>query len=77
MNVSLDKEVAEELITFKLRRIQELIYSILNHWDESTAESFINKARDGTYPEAENDAIELRQLLLEEEKLRNLLESLP
>lgn len=76
MNVSLDKEVAEELITFKLRRVQELIHSILNHWDESTSESFINKARDGTYPEAENDAIELRQLLLEEEKLRNLLENL-
>ncbi len=77
MNVSLDKEVAEELITFKLRRIQELIQSILKHWDESTAESFINKARDGTYPEAENDAIELRQLLLEEEKLKNLLDNLP
>ncbi len=77
MNVSLDKEVAEELITFKLRRIQELIESILNRWDESNSESFINKARDGTYPEAENDAIELRQLLLEEEKLRNLLENLP
>ena len=76
MNVSLDKEVAEELITFKLRRIQELIRSILNHWNESTPESFINKARDGTYPEAENDAIELRQLLLEEEKLKNLLEDL-
>jgi hypothetical protein len=77
MNVSLDKDVAEELITFKLRRIQELIRSILNHWNESTSESFINKARDGTYLEAENDAIELRQLLLEEEKLRNLLENLP
>ena len=77
MNVSLDKEVAEELITFKLRRIQDLIYSTLNHWNESTPESFITKARDGTYPEAENDAIELRQLLLEEEKLRSLLENLP
>ena len=76
MNVSLDKEVVEELITFKLRRIQELIYSILNRWDESTPESFIAKARDGTYPEAENDAIELRQLLLEEEKLSNLLKNL-
>ena len=76
MNVSLDKEVAEELITFKLRRIQELISSILKHWGESTSESFISKARDGTYPEAENDAIELRQLLLEEKKLRNLLENL-
>ena len=43
MNVSLDKEIAEELITFKLRRIQELIRSILNHWNESTSESFINK----------------------------------
>jgi len=76
MNVSLEKEVAEELITYKLRRIQGLISDILSRWNETSADSFLRKARDGTYSEAENDAIELRQLLLEEEKLQKLLESL-
>lgn len=76
MNVSLDKEVAEELITYKLRRIQEIISDILSHWNESTTDSFLRNARDGTHFEAENDAIELRQLLLEEEKLTKLLDHL-
>ena len=76
MDVRLDKEVAEELIIYKLRRIQELISDILTRWNETVADSFLRKARDGTYAEAENDAIELRQLLLEEEKLQKLLESL-
>ncbi|MFX0113822.1 MAG: hypothetical protein ACFFB3_04695 [Candidatus Hodarchaeota archaeon] len=75
MNVSLEKEVAEELITYKLRRIKGLIEDILSRWNEASADSFLRKARDGTYSEAENDGIELRQLLLEEEKLQKLLES--
>ena len=76
MTVSLEKEVAEELITYKLRKIQELISDILTRWNETLADSFLSKARDGTYLEAENDAIELRQLLLDETKLQHLLESL-
>lgn len=77
MTVSLEKEVVEQLITYKLRRIKGLIDDILSRWNESSADSFLRKARDGTYSEAENDGIELRQLLLEEEKLQKLLESLP
>lgn len=77
MNVSIKKEVAEELITYKLRKVQDLIAKILDRWNEETAEIFIKKAREGIYIEAENDAIEIRQLLLEEEKLRNLLSKLP
>ena len=76
MNISLDKEVAEELIIYKLHRIQGLISDILTRWNETVVDSFLQKARDGTYVEAENDAIELRQLLIEEEKLQKLLENI-
>ena len=76
MNVSLDKKVAEELITFKLRRIQAIIEEILQRWNENSIEDFLEKARDGTLEEAENDAVELRQLVFEEEQLQQLLENL-
>ena len=67
------KEEAEELITYKLRQIQAEIEEILARWNEASAEQFLQKARDGRYENAENDAIDLRQLLLEEEKLQALL----
>ena len=76
MDVHLDKDVAEELIIYKLRRVQGLISDILTRWNETDADSFLRKARDGIYAEAENDAIELRQLLLEEKKLHELLDRL-
>ena len=47
MNVSLKKEVAEDLIIFKLRRIQDIINTILERWNETDSNSFIQKARDG------------------------------
>ena len=76
MDVSLKKEVAEELITYKLRRIQSIIEDILSRWKEKSIEEFLQKAKEGILLEAENDAIELKQLVSEEEKLQNLLKKL-
>ena len=76
MDVSMKKEVAEDLISYKLRQIQELIEDTLTRWNETSAEQFLQKAKDGRHENAENDAIALRQLLLEEEKLSKLLENL-
>ncbi len=73
MDVSMKKEVAEDLITYKLRRIQALIEETLTRWNETSAELFLQKAKDGRHENAENDAIALKQLLLEEEKLQSLL----
>ncbi len=75
-SIPIEKEVVEELITFKLNRIETLIQEILKRWNEDATNVFIEKARNGTYHNAENDAIELRQLLLEEEKLHNLLKKI-
>ncbi len=75
MKVNLDKDVAEDLISYKLRNIQEHINKILKRWNENTASVFLEKAKNGTYSEAENDAIDLKQLLLEEKKLNKLFKS--
>ena len=76
MKVDLDKDVAEDLINYKLRNIQEQINKILKRWNESEASVFLEKAKNGTYSEAENDAIDLKQLLLEEKRLKKLFNSL-
>lgn len=76
MKVSLEKDIVEELINYKLRNIKNLILNILSRWNEESAESFLKKARDGIYTEAENDAIDLKQFLLEEKKLIELLDNL-
>ena len=74
--ISIEKEILENLVSFKLNRIQKIIQEILDRWKENSTTLFIEKARNGTYENAENDAIELRQLLLEEKKLNKLLKKL-
>ena len=76
MKVYLDKDVAEDLISNKLRNIQKHINKILKRWNENEAEIFLEKAKNGTYSEAENDVIDLKQLLLEEKNLNELFNSL-
>ena len=38
-------------------------------------ENFLEKAKDGRLKKAEDDAIDLKQLVVEEEKLRTLLDT--
>ena len=76
MSITLDKPLAKDLINFKLNYLTKEINKILEHWGEDIIESFLQKAKDGRLEEAENDAIELKQLVAEEEKLRKLIESL-
>ncbi len=76
MKVYMDKDVVEDLINYKLRNIQEHINKILKRWNEIEASRFLEKAKNGTYSEAENDAIDLKQLLLEEKNLNKLFNSL-
>ena len=74
--VSIEKEIVENLVGFKSKRIQKIIQEILDRWNESSTTIFIEKARNGIFENAENDAIELRQLLLEEKKLNDLLKKI-
>ena len=71
--IKLDKEIAEDLITSKLFVLQQYINDILTRWNESSAKDFLEKARTGIYENAEEDAVELRQLLFDYKKLQDIL----
>ena len=74
--VKLDRAVVEDLITSKLRILQQYINEILSRWNESSTKDFLEKARTGVYKDAEDDAVELRQLLLDYTKLQEILNKL-
>ena len=73
--IPIKKDVIEDLARFKLKRVCTFIEEILGRWKETSADVFIEKARKGILEDAESDAIEIRQLLLEERKLKELLSS--
>ncbi len=74
--VKLDKSLAEDLITSKLRILKQYVDEILTRWNESSSKDFLEKARTGIYENAEDDAVELRQLLLDYTKLQEILNNL-
>jgi len=74
--VKLDKSLAEDLIASKMRLLQQYINDILNRWNETSSKEFLEKARTGVYEEAEDDAIELRQVLMDYTKLQEILKNL-
>ncbi len=74
--VKLDKALAENLITSKLSILKQYIDEILARYNESFSKDFLEKARKGIYKNAEGDAVELRQLLLEYIKLQEILNNL-
>lgn len=75
MKVDMDRDVAEDLVSYKLRNIHKNINIILKRWNETESSIFLEKAKNGTYSEAENDAIDLKQLLLDEKRLNELINS--
>lgn len=75
MTITLENDIAEELIKFKLQHIQKIITTTLGKWNENNIEDFIKKAKSGELAEAEMDAITIRQLAKDVEKLSILLKS--
>ena len=74
--VKLDKSLAEDLITSKMRLLQQYINDILNCWNETSSKDFLEKAKTGVHENAEDDAIELRQMLADYTKLQEILNKL-
>jgi len=74
--VKLDKSLAEDLITSKMRLLQQYINEILKRWKETSSKEFLEKARTGVHENAEEDAIELRQILADYTKLQEILNKL-
>jgi hypothetical protein len=75
-HVKLDKALAEDLITSKLGILKQYIDEILARYNESSSKEFLEKARKAIYMNAEDDAVELRQLLLDYSKLQEILNNL-
>ena len=73
MTVNLENKVAEDLIKFKLQWIKDTLNKILTNWKSDNAEDFIEKARSGKLPDAEMDAITVRQLISDLDELESLL----
>ena len=67
--VSLERELAEELIDMKLNYLQDEIQKILDKWKYSSTTRFIEDSKDGTINEAEDDAITLQHLLDQRDEL--------
>lgn len=74
--VKLDKSLAEDLITCKMKLLQQYINEILDRWNETSTKLFLEKARTGIHENAEDDAVELRQLLADYTKLQEILNNL-
>ena len=70
--VSVKKEVLEDLIAFKMRYLNGEIKNILDKWKYSSSAKFLADARNGTITEAEGDAVSLRQLLKQLDELKAL-----
>ena len=67
--VSVDEELLMSLLDFKLNHLKEEIDRILSKWNYKSSTEFLNHAKDGTLSEAEMDAIEMKNLNDERERL--------
>ena len=76
MSVKIERKTLQELIVFKLQHIQNLMRSILEKWKEENSEDFILKAKNGELKDAEMDAITMRQLLADYDRLKNIYDSI-
>ncbi|HMF31812.1 MAG TPA: hypothetical protein VKK79_10375 [Candidatus Lokiarchaeia archaeon] len=71
-SVSIDKNILSELVDFKLNYIVAEINRILAKWGTSSIEVFLEGAKDGTFEDAEEDAIDMTNLRDRREELYNL-----
>jgi hypothetical protein len=78
--VPMDKDLALDLISTKLREIKSNIEAILKKWGQNSIKTMIQLSREGTLPESEMDVISLTNLhekMVELEKFSQDLENNP
>ena len=73
MTVTLDPEIARDLIETKLRVLTEKIDAILNKWNLRSIDELVEGAKTGKIPEAEDDAIDLQNLQDKRNQIEKLL----
>jgi hypothetical protein len=70
--ISVKKELVEDLVDFKLKIITEEINRILTKWKINSIDRFLKDARKGKLSEAEDDAIDLTNLVDQRAELYQL-----
>ncbi len=70
--VSIKKELAEDLINCKLRAIAEEIEKIMNRWKYDSVQLFLEDSKSGKIRNAEDDAIVLQNLIDDKKELHQL-----
>lgn len=70
--VSLDKDLAENLINSKLRFIVEEMEKILHKWNYESLQLFLEEIQSGKVRNAEDDAIVLQNLLEDQAELHQI-----
>ena len=76
MTITLDTEIAQDLIRTKLQVLDTKIQNILKRWKTQSIDDFLEGARDGSFEEAESDAIEIQNLLDKRRQIETLLSEL-
>lgn len=71
-DIPIEPDLLEELVDFKLQHLDLEINGIIEKRGYKDAAKFMEDARNGTLKEAEMDAISLRQLLADKEKLESV-----
>ncbi|NHJ86415.1 MAG: DUF433 domain-containing protein [Asgard group archaeon] len=66
---SLKQEDIIAAIDYTIQQYSEIIKDILQEWNEISEENFLQKAKNGDHEDAENDAICMKQCLLEKDRL--------
>ena len=72
-DITLKYEVAKDLIQTKQDLLRSEIRKVLQKWNESSVDEFLNKVKVGDIEEGEHDAILLTNYLSELHELENLL----
>lgn len=70
--ISVDKSIFEDLLGYKLRHLAEDIEIILKKWNYCSANRLLEDSRTGKLKEAEINAIELHQLVSDQNFLLEL-----
>ena len=67
--ISIEKDFLIDLLNSKLHIIRQEMKKILNKWNYKSVDKFISDVRSGSLEEAEDDAVCIRGLVYNQEKL--------
>jgi len=74
--VTLDTELARDLLETKTRLLDKEIHDILKKWNVETVDDLVEGARSGNLEEAEDNAIETQNLRDKRREIAKILQSL-